>query len=92
MLQIGTSNNPIGVYGPSVKSVADKVNNGMAPKDLFDEVHDESNSALCKICLFCGTRGRWVGDVEEQRAESREQRAKSREQRTAIDDSICYTP
>jgi formaldehyde-activating enzyme involved in methanogenesis len=38
MLQIGTSNNPIGVYGPSVKAVADKVNNGMAPKDLFDEV------------------------------------------------------
>lgn len=38
MLQIGTSNNPIGVYGGSVKKVQDKVNQGLAPKALFDEV------------------------------------------------------
>lgn len=38
MFGIGTSNNPIGVYGPSIKRVKEKVNAGLAPKDLFDEV------------------------------------------------------
>jgi serine/threonine protein kinase len=38
MLQIGTSNNPVGVYGSVVKRVQEKVNAGLAPKDLFDEV------------------------------------------------------
>lgn len=38
MLQIGTGNNPIGVYGVTVRRVAEKVNLGLAPKDLFDEV------------------------------------------------------
>lgn len=38
MLQIGDTNNPIGVYGMAVKRVADRVHAGDAPKDLFDEV------------------------------------------------------
>ena len=38
LLQMGTNNNPIGVYGKSVRLVREKVNRGEAPKDLFDEV------------------------------------------------------
>ena len=38
LLQMGTANNPIGVYGKSVRVVREKVNRGEAPKDLFDEV------------------------------------------------------
>lgn len=37
-LSIGFANNPIGVYGASVKKVAEKVNKNQAPRDLFDEV------------------------------------------------------
>lgn len=51
MLQIGTSNNPIGVYGASVKKVADKVNQGLAPKDLFDEVSRDVMNDL-KLDVF----------------------------------------
>ena len=38
LLQMGTNNNPIGVYGKSVRVVREKVGRGEAPKDLFDEV------------------------------------------------------
>ena len=38
LLQMGSNNNPIGVYGKSVRVVREKVNRGEAPKDLFDEV------------------------------------------------------
>ena len=38
LLQMGSNNNPIGVYGKSVRIVREKVNRGEAPKDLFDEV------------------------------------------------------
>ena len=38
MLQIGTNNNAVGVYGPHVRRVREKVNAGLAPPDLFDEV------------------------------------------------------
>ena len=36
--QMGTNNNPIGVYGRSIRIVKDRVHRGEAPKDLFDEV------------------------------------------------------
>ena len=36
--QMGTNNNPIGVYGKSIRIVKDRVMKGEAPKDLFDEV------------------------------------------------------
>ena len=38
LLQMGTANNSIGVYGKSVRVVREKVQRGEAPKDLFDEV------------------------------------------------------
>ena len=38
LLQMGTNNNSIGVYGKSVRVVREKVQRGEAPKDLFDEV------------------------------------------------------
>jgi serine/threonine protein kinase len=38
ILLIGTDNNPIGVYGAAVKKVRETVNQGLAPKDLFDKV------------------------------------------------------
>lgn len=41
LLQMGNANNPIGVYGKSVRVVRDKVLKGEAPKDLFDEVSRE---------------------------------------------------
>lgn len=51
MLQIGMSNNSIGVYGVSVRRVAEKVNQGLAPKDLFDEVSREVMNDL-KLDVF----------------------------------------
>jgi len=51
MLQIGFSNNPIGVYGSSVKRVKEKVNAGLAPKDLFDEVSRDVMNDL-KLDVF----------------------------------------
>jgi len=36
--QMGTNNNPIGVYGRSIRLVKDRVMRFEAPKDLFDEV------------------------------------------------------
>jgi len=41
LLQMGSHNNPIGVYGKSVRTVREKVLSGQAPKDLFDEVARE---------------------------------------------------
>lgn len=38
MLSIGSSVNPIGVYGKSVRVVKERSEKGEAPKDLFDEV------------------------------------------------------
>mmetsp|Transcript_15563 Transcript_15563/g.30555 ORF Transcript_15563/g.30555 Transcript_15563/m.30555 type:complete len:616 (-) Transcript_15563:407-2254(-) len=51
ILQIGTANNPIGVYGSSVKRVKEKVNAGQAPKDLFDEVSRDVMNDL-KLDVF----------------------------------------
>lgn len=56
MLQIGYSNNPIGVYGPSIKKVADKVQQGLAPKDLFDEVSRDVMNDL-KLDVYPRFRG-----------------------------------
>lgn len=36
--QMGSNNNPIGVYGKSIRVVKERVLRGEAPKDLFDEV------------------------------------------------------
>ena len=36
--QMGTANNPIGVYGKSIRIVRDRVARGEAPSDLFDDV------------------------------------------------------
>jgi len=36
--QMGTNNNPIGVYGRSIRLVKERVLRGEAPKDLFDDV------------------------------------------------------
>jgi len=41
MLQMGTRNNAIGVYGKCIQTVKDRVNKGDAPKELFDEVAQE---------------------------------------------------
>lgn len=38
LLQIGSMNNPIGVYGKVVRRVKERVMRGESPKDLFDEV------------------------------------------------------
>lgn len=41
MLQIGVHNNAIGVYGPAVRQIAQRVHNNEAPPDLFDIVARE---------------------------------------------------
>jgi len=40
VFQMGSMNNPIGVYGPPVHRIKEKVLKGEAPKELFDEVFE----------------------------------------------------
>jgi len=51
ILQIGTGNNPVGVYGPCVKKVRETVNKDSAPKGLFDAVAQQVMMDL-KLDIF----------------------------------------
>lgn len=51
MLQMGNTNNPIGIYGVPIKTVKDKVNKGLAPNSLFDEIASEVMRDL-KLDMF----------------------------------------
>lgn len=51
LLQMGTTNNPLGVYGRSVQNVKDIIARGEAPKDLFDEVAKDVMNDL-KLDVF----------------------------------------
>lgn len=50
-LCIGSGNNAVGVYGPHVKRVRERVNAGMASPDLFDEVSRDVANDL-KLDVF----------------------------------------